>query len=317
MPTRQGLSYVAVTKPTRLRLWGKLRGAGDRGSVRALTAVMTRGLCLGLLAVGLIPHPVAAVETAAQPSNPSLAVSVSEVPTAVSAYEAHHEVASHPKRACFGQEPKSRDTQQVADWVVDSGDNLGLTFAIIDKVNAKVFVFDADGRLLGAAPVLLGLARGDESIPGIGQRKLSEVRPEERTTPAGRFVAAMGYDPKGKEMLWVDYESSVGLHRVVTTKPAERRLERLATPTATDNRISYGCINVPANFFDSIVLPAFTGTSGIVYVLPDTRSIREVFKSYYDVELRRGAGTAANRDETLGPGAQQQDLRIGRHEARP
>jgi hypothetical protein len=34
------------------------------------------------------------------------------------------------------------------------------------------------------------------------------------------------------------------------------------------------------------VSPSFTGTHGIVYVLPDTRSISEIFESYYDVESR-------------------------------
>ena len=62
-----------------------------------------------------------------------------------------------------------------------------------------------------------------------------------------------------------------------------RERQRLATPTPLDNRISYGCINVPAKFFENVVSPAFTGTNGIVYVLPETRSNREVFASY-DVE---------------------------------
>ncbi|HYA40369.1 MAG TPA: hypothetical protein VEF34_03645, partial [Syntrophobacteraceae bacterium] len=144
--------------------------------------------------------------------------------------------------------------------------------------------FYGGGRIRGAARVLLGLAQGDDSIAGIGDRNLSDVRPEERTTPAGRFVASMGYNTHGKDILWVDYKNAVSLHRVITTNPKERRLERLSTPTPRDKRISYGCINVPAKFFDDVVIPAFTGTSGIVYVLPEIRSNREVFARYYDVE---------------------------------
>jgi hypothetical protein len=74
------------------------------------------------------------------------------------------------------------------------------------------------------------------------------------------------------------------MHRVHTNKPQERRLQRLATPTPLDNRISYGCINVPVKFYENVVRPAFTGTNGVVYVLPETRSTREVFASYYDIE---------------------------------
>jgi hypothetical protein len=57
----------------------------------------------------------------------------------------------------------------------------------------------------------------------------------------------------------------------------------LATPTPLDNRISYGCINVPAKFFQNVVRPVFTGTNGIVYVLPETKPASQVFASH-DVE---------------------------------
>jgi hypothetical protein len=68
---------------------------------------------------------------------------------------------------------------------------------------------------------------------------------------------------------------------VITTNPKERRLHRLATATPKDNRISYGCINVPVAFYETVVGPAFTGTEGIVYVLPEVRSMRDVFGSFF------------------------------------
>ena len=147
-------------------------------------------------------------------------------------------------------------------------------------MGARVFVFDAAGLLRGAAPALLGLARGDDSAPGIGNRPMAKIRPEERTTPAGRFIAALDRNIHGKEILWVDYDNSISLHPVITSKPLERRVERLATETPDDNRISYGCINVPSKFFENIVRPAFSGTDGVVYVLPETRSAGAVFSSY-------------------------------------
>ena len=176
--------------------------------------------------------------------------------------------------------------------MVDSGDNHGMPFAIVDKIDARAFVFDADGRLKGAAPVLLGLAKGDESIPGIGDKKLSDIRPEERTTPAGRFQASMGDNYNGKDVLWVDYNGAVSMHRVITTNPKEHRLERLASPKPSDRRISFGCINVPAEFFDKVVKSFFAGAGGVVYVLPEAHSIKDIFVSYYDVD--RGPGTVNN-----------------------
>ena len=182
--------------------------------------------------------------------------------------------------ANFGLEVFSLESRKLADWVVDSADNGKMPFMIIDKVQARVYMFDAQGQLRGAAAALLGLAVGDDSVPGIGQRKLSSIRPEERTTPAGRFVASLDRDVHGQEVLWVDYDTALSLHRVVTGQPKERRAERLATPSPLDNRISFGCINVPVKFYEQVVSPSFTGTNGIVYILPETRSAREVFGSY-------------------------------------
>ena len=168
----------------------------------------------------------------------------------------------------------------MADWVVHAGDNRGLPFVIVDKQDAKVFVFDATGKLRGAAPALLGLAIGDHAVPGIGDRPLNGIRPEERTTPAGRFEASRGNNLHGADILWVDYDTAISMHPVINTNVAERRLQRLGTASPLDNRISFGCINVPAKFYSNVVRPAFTGTSGIVYVLPETRTASEVFASY-------------------------------------
>lgn len=185
-----------------------------------------------------------------------------------------------PKRADFQQESASSEVRHVANWAVESADNRGLPYLIVDKVNAKVFVFDARGRLHGAEPALLGMVPGDGTAKGVGEQKLSAMRPEDRTTPAGRFVASLAPDMQGQSILWIDYASALALHRVVKGKPEERRAERLQSETSDDNRISYGCINVPVKFFDSVVGPAFTNTSGIVYILPEKGTAREMFGSY-------------------------------------
>jgi hypothetical protein len=187
--------------------------------------------------------------------------------------------ATH-QHASFGKERASTEAIHVADWVVDSADNQGMPFMIVDKVHARVLMFDASGILQGSTAALLGLATGDDSTPGIGERKLSTIRPEERTTPAGRFVASLARDIHGEEILWIDYSTAISLHRVVKGTPKERRAERLGSSSSSDKRISYGCINVPAGFYDKVVSPAFTGTSGVVYILPETRSAQEVFGSY-------------------------------------
>jgi hypothetical protein len=250
-----------------------------------LGARMANCICLGLATAALMAFQACASESAAASPN-SLGAAV----------------AGQPKRADFNDSSPSNEARQLADWILDSDNNRRLPFLVIDKKQARVFAFHADGRLRGAAPVLLGLAVGDDSVPGIGQRKLSTIRPDERTTPAGRFVAALDRNLHGEEILWVDYDAAISLHRVITTAPKERRAQRLASSTPLDKRISYGCINVPVKFYDQVISPAFKGTNGIVYVLPETRSVREVFGSY-DVDQRRqqqlaDAALPANRADT-------------------
>lgn len=173
----------------------------------------------------------------------------------------------------------SAQVRQFTAWVMDSHDNGDRPFVIVDKRQARVFVFDAGGHLRGADAALLGMARGDGSASGIGKRKLSGIGPRDRTTPAGRFVANLDRDLHGGEILLVDYADAIALHPVVKGTPAEHRAERLASATVEDNRISYGCINVPAQFYRTIVRPAFANTDGLVYILPETRTMTDVFGS--------------------------------------
>jgi len=245
-------------------------------------AIRANVFCIGLLGVVFVFAPASAAE--------KLEVGASEASSppkvgAISSPAGPQSLISNSQRmAEFLREPASKGTRHLANWITATGDNHRLPFVIVDKVDAKVFVFDKDGRLGAVAPALVGLARGDYTVPGIGGRELSTIRPEERITPAGRFVAALGHDFGGTQILWVDYNTGIALHPVITTNPKEHRLQRLATPTPLDNRISFGCINVPANFFKTAVAPAFTGTDGVVYILPEAHSIGEIFSAYYEVD---------------------------------
>ena len=179
--------------------------------------------------------------------------------------------------ADFGEHIVSPDARHVANWVARSRDNQRLPFVILDKRDARVFVFNADGMLIDSSPVLLGAAAGDESVVGIGQRPIAQVLPEERTTPAGRFISQPGRNASGEDVVWVDYDAAVSMHRVRPVDPKERRLERLASNDPAQRRISYGCVNVPVAFFDGVILPAMGARRGVVYVLPEKKALREVF----------------------------------------
>ena len=186
-------------------------------------------------------------------------------------------VADLPRTADFLSEEPSSPVRQMADWVMASRDHHGMPFVIVDKQHVRVFVFHPNGKLSGATPALMGSALGDDSVSGIGEREMSAILPHERTTPAGRFVSQPGVNSFGEDIVWVDYAAAVSMHRVRAKDPKERRLERLASATPDDNRISFGCINLPAGFYDTVVKPALGTRRGVVYVLPETRPLQAVF----------------------------------------
>lgn len=171
----------------------------------------------------------------------------------------------------------SADAQRLLASVRQTADNGAAPFLVLDKKQARMWVFDARAQPVGSAAVLLGLAVGDDSVPGIGDRPLSQIRPDERTTPAGRFVIEPGVNLGGDDILWIDYDAAVSMHRVRSVHATERRLQRLASPTAADNRISFGCINVPVAFYDRVLSPLFGRARGIAYLLPETRPLESVF----------------------------------------
>lgn len=220
---------------------------------------LKRGLLIGLAALTLAVPP--ALRHVGPSSAPALATA--EVPP--------------PAQPQFGEHEPSPDAHALASAVLRSGDHGGRPFALVDKRDARLYVFTADGRLAGTTPILLGYAAGDDTVPGIGDRPIEQVQPHERTTPAGRFVADRGRNALGDHVVWVDYAAAVSMHPVRLTNPGERRQQRLDSPTVTDNRISYGCINIPPAFFAEVLWPHFRTPGNAVYVLPEVKPLTQVF----------------------------------------
>jgi hypothetical protein len=178
--------------------------------------------------------------------------------------------------ADVAMQSESEEIKRVARWVSDSGDNGGLPYLLVDKVNAQVFAFNPAGQLQAMAPALLGMSRGDRLLAP-NTAKMAQMPPQVRITPAGRFVSQLAIDSHGKELLVLNYDASISMHPVIKGTPAEHRAERLASPTSADNRISFGCINVPPAFYMTFVHPAFNQTKGIVYVLPEMGPASQLF----------------------------------------
>lgn len=187
-------------------------------------------------------------------------------------------LAQSPGKPDFGAQRASDDARFVADWVMDSADHHGMPFAVIDKKDARIYIFESGGRLYGSAPALLGQAIGDDSAPDVGAHtQAGDVPMLERTTPAGRFISRPGRNLDGEHVVWVDYAAALAIHRLRPGASFRSREARLASATSEDNRASLGCVVVPGAFYDQVVQPVLGHTRAVVYVLPETRPVSDVF----------------------------------------
>lgn len=178
----------------------------------------------------------------------------------------------------------------VVQRVVQTGDNQGKNFIVADKKAGTLTVYNASGVELTSTPALFGKGAGDSITT-------------KNTTPSGRFELkrAANVDAKdygaSAQALTVDGQTqtnnagTLAIHRVLTKHAKENRAGRLASPTAADNRISHGCINVPAEFYEQYM----DGAGGnVLYVMPDTAAAQTgVFSAM--------AGVSDTQDTTAKP----------------
>lgn len=172
----------------------------------------------------------------------------------------------------------TQEARRLVEWVREKGDAKGRPYAIVDKRAARLYVFHADGRLAGHTPALLGSTFGDHTVPGVGQRaQTGDVRPDERTTPAGRFEAEPGRNASGEHVVWVDYASAFAIHRLRPGFAYQARATRLTAAQAEDMRVSWGCVVVPVAFYKDVVERVLGTQRSVVYVMPETTPLRAVF----------------------------------------
>jgi hypothetical protein len=172
------------------------------------------------------------------------------------------------------------EATRLVDWVLRSGDAHGRPFAVVDKREARLYVFRADGRLAGHTPALLGSATGDRIVPGVGERtQAGTLRPEDKTTPAGRFEASPGENAKGEHVVWVDYDSAFAIHRLRPGFAYQARASRLASWKSAGKRVSWGCVVVPVPFYKGVVEQVLGNGRSVVYVLPETLPVHSVFRA--------------------------------------
>jgi hypothetical protein len=175
-------------------------------------------------------------------------------------------------------QPGAQDVREAVQWIQRTADNKGRPYAVVDKKQARLYVFDSGGRLAGISVALLGATPGDHIVPGVGERaQRGEVRADERTTPAGRFDAIPGRNLSGEHVVWADYASAFAIHRLRPGRAQAPRQQRMDTESPEDNRVSLGCVIVPVAFYKDVVQHVLGQGRSVVYVLPETRRFKDLF----------------------------------------
>ena len=152
----------------------------------------------------------------------------------------------------------------VVQNIVGQNDNQGKQFIVADKQAGTLTMYTSSGQQITSTPALFGKTEGDSV--------------SSKNTPSGRFetkqanVRTEGYGGSAQVLTQNGQNlqlggSSYAIHRVYTKYARENRQGRLDTPTTTDNRISYGCINVPVDFYDTYLN---SDQDTVVYVMPET-----------------------------------------------
>jgi hypothetical protein len=170
----------------------------------------------------------------------------------------------------------------------------GKWFMVADKPNGMLHIFKEDGSHALSDPTLYGKDTGDV------MEAVSSLEGGAKVTPAGKFTlkARPSTYAGGQELILVeskDYTGYIAIHAADTSTPSENRLGRLDTPTAADNRVSYGCINTKHDTFINEIAPNIANLDGgMVFVVPDAQEqAAQMFAAETRTETRTEDGQGA------------------------
>jgi len=200
------------------------------------------------------------------------------------------------------REQMSPLAQMVYENMAPAAKASGKGFGIVDKPNGTSHYFKADGSLIVQGATLTGKDVGDVE-------RGNSLTGGAKITPAGKFTLAYTRDSSYTGGYRFDLaetfrpgEGVIAIHAVYVGDPKENRLGRLLSPTGTDNRISYGCINTTNEMFVNKLMPNSSELNGgMLLVLPDAtektaemfpKQVQTVTKTFEGVEKTAKTGTS-------------------------
>lgn len=139
-----------------------------------------------------------------------------------------------------------------------------LPFIIVDTPTATGYVYNSTGTLLKSFPVLLGSSIGDDintAIPGDPAKKNT-------FTTAGKFTLSsnVGVDNSityNNKILVLEASNSLAIHKIYPGDLKNRTIA-INTPEISDNRMTWGCINISEENYDKFITPNIKGGNKII-----------------------------------------------------
>ena len=195
----------------------------------------------------------------------------------------------------------SKQASDTINWVVQKKDHRDKNFVVADKDAGKIYVVSTSGKILNTQNAIFGRGKGntnaDFNTPS-GRFFLHKVTKEHLSKKNQKIYGdslLTLHNPETGKALVQPSGGYVAMHRVLNK---EGRLNALSTPTASDNYISFGCINVPTAFYDSAVDGL---DNAMVYVL-DHQNVKSA-KAVKQATAKVAKGTNATAKVAKGTNA--------------
>ena len=244
------------------------------GAIRSIIKAMAEGV----LAMGIV-------------FNPNITKDAFNINVAKTFEQTSQVTKAVPEEAKAQMSPLAQQTYEAMAPVAMK---TGKWFMVADKPNGMLHIFKEDGSHALSDPTLYGKDTGDVLAA------VSSLEGGAKTTPAGKFTlkARASTYAGGQELILVeskDYTGYIAIHAADTSTPSENRLGRLDTPTAADNRVSYGCINTKHDTFVNEIAPNIANLDGgMIFVLPDAQEqTAQMFAAETRTETRTEGGQGA------------------------
>lgn len=185
----------------------------------------------------------------------------------------------------------SSDKERITEYNKKNGNG---NYIIVDKSDCSATVYDKNGKALKKFEVGLGMDIGDKKAGGYNCGISSKIKkyttPGEYTlgeqTPSsdkkyGSNLFTMEGDGVDKDSV---NDQIAAIHQIPTQRLAQRK-GLFNNGTLSDNRMSFGCINMLAKDFDEME-KYIKGTGTKLYVLPEEKDNKLQIEAQIDGSLK-------------------------------